>query len=134
MESGARARGPAADDERGEQQNRIFTMVASNWTLGLALSLSLLLFTTVYGGSDDGGTDDDGDQLEATNIILFLFFGLGLGVVVTQVLSIWGESIPYTVVIFLLGLLFSLADSSRGKNRLFFFCLRTFYFLRRLCF
>lgn len=47
--------------------------------------------------------------------ILFTFFGLGVGIIVTQFLSIFGEAIPYTVVVFLLGLLLSTATDSNGK-------------------
>lgn len=36
-------------------------------------------------------------------VLLFMFVGLTLGIVVTQLIAVYGESVPYTVVIFLLG-------------------------------
>lgn len=63
----------------------------------------------------DGSDDSDDDSLEATNVLLFLFFGLGMGVLVMQLLSFWGEPVPYTVVVFFMGAIFSLANSSYGK-------------------
>lgn len=63
-------------------------------------------------GKDD---DDGGDkETEPVVVILFCFFGLMLGTFISQVLSIYGEAIPYTVVVFLLGALFAL--SSKGST------------------
>lgn len=55
------------------------------------------------------------DSLEATNVVLFLFFGLGMGVLVMQVLSYYGEPVPYTVLVFVMGAFFSLCTSNEGK-------------------
>lgn len=82
-----------------------------------SLLVLLLLFCVfvplLADGTDDNPDDDSG--IDAVVILLFMFFGLGVGVVVTQVLSIFGEAIPYTVLVFLLGLLFSTAADSVGK-------------------
>ncbi|RYY84565.1 hypothetical protein EON63_09010 [archaeon] len=58
--------------------------------------------------------EGDDDVLGPTNVILFLFFGLGCGIVVTQLLSYYGEILPYTVIMFLLGVFFSIADTNQG--------------------
>lgn len=60
------------------------------------------------------GAEDDEEDLSSTNIILFLFFGLGVGILAMQILSIFGEKLPYTVVIFILGAILSLADNKNG--------------------
>eukprot|EP01039_Chlorochromonas_danica_P001214 gene1214-1324_t len=39
---------------------------------------------------------------------------MGLGILIMQILSYYGEPIPYTVVVFLLGAVFSLTDSKHG--------------------
>eukprot|EP01040_Poterioochromonas_malhamensis_P013678 gene13678-15075_t len=82
-----------------------------------SLLVLLLLFCVfvplLADGTDDNPDDDSG--IDAVVILLFMFFGLGVGVVVTQVLSIFGEAIPYTVLVFLLGLLFSTAADSVGS-------------------
>lgn len=74
----------------------------------LLICLSLLL-TSVY------AEENKEDGLEPTVIILFMFFGLGLGIVVMQVLSVFGEAVPYTVVVFVLGVIFSAAADKKGK-------------------
>jgi NhaP-type Na+/H+ or K+/H+ antiporter len=54
-------------------------------------------------------SDDDNSLLpESTDVILFMSFGLAMGIIVMQILSKLGDPVPYTVVIFLLGVLFSL--------------------------
>ena len=72
----------------------------------LFLALISLLLLGVVRASDDN---------EPVTVVLFMFFGLGVGVLVTQLLSVFGEAIPYTVLVFLLGLLFSLASDSTGN-------------------
>lgn len=69
----------------------------------LFLALISLLLLGVARASDDN---------EPVTVVLFMFFGLGVGVLVTQLLSVFGEAIPYTVLVLLLGLLFSLASDS----------------------
>jgi hypothetical protein len=86
-------------------------MISRRWIIGIFF-LFCCLWTSILASSDDS---EDDDSLEATNVILFLFFGLGLGVLVYQMLSLWGEAIPYTVIIFILGALFALADSEHGE-------------------
>lgn len=55
------------------------------------------------------------DGIEPTVVILFMFFGLGLGIIVMQVLSVFGEAVPYTVIVFVLGVIFSLCADKNGK-------------------
>lgn len=80
--------------------------------------LFLCLLSTAR--ATEGDDDDNNDSIESTNVILFLFFGMALGILVMQILSYYGEPIPYTVVVFLLGALFSLTDSTHGKHKPFF--------------
>jgi len=47
-------------------------------------------------------------------IILFMFFGLGIGIIIMQILSAIGDPLPYTVVVFMAGLLFSLMDKNNA--------------------
>ncbi len=55
---------------------------------------------------------------EALQIVLFLFFGIGVGIVFMQVLNKIGDPVPYTVVVFIAGILFSLANrGSTGTER-----------------
>jgi hypothetical protein len=74
----------------------------------------VVLFSTVT-AADDDYSDDYSKSINSVNILLFMFFGLALGVVVSQLLSIFGEAIPYTVLVFLLGMLFSTAADSPGS-------------------
>lgn len=84
-------------------------MMSRAWALVMLL-LALSSIASVF------ATDDDSDDsLEATNVLLFLFFGLGMGILIMQVLSYCGEPVPYTVVVFLMGAIFSLTDSEHGK-------------------
>lgn len=74
----------------------------------MAILLALICLVSVQ-------ADDDDDTLEATNVLLFLFFGLGIGILVMQALSYCGDPVPHTVVVFFMGMFFSLADSHHGK-------------------
>ncbi len=73
----------------------------------------LVLIISIAASSDDTGDDD---PLKPTNAILLLFIGLGLGIAVMQILSVWGEAVPYTVAIFILGALFSFAYVKDGES------------------
>jgi hypothetical protein len=78
-----------------------------------------ILWSNVVGQvvDDDGGSgDDDEDSMKSVVVLLFMFFGLSIGILATQFLSIVGEAIPYTCVVFLLGVLFALASNSGGKS------------------
>eukprot|EP01031_Cornospumella_fuschlensis_P037399 gene37399-45416_t len=61
--------------------------------------------------SDD---DTESSDLESTDVLLFLFFGLGIGILVTQILSHWEDTVPYTVVIFVIGVIFSATDGHKN--------------------
>lgn len=65
---------------------------------------------------DDTQGDDDEESMKSVVVLLFMFFGLSLGIMVTQILSIVGEAIPYTCVVFLLGVLFAVASNSGGED------------------
>ncbi len=71
---------------------------------------------------DDTQGDDDEESMKSVVVLLFMFFGLSLGIMVTQILSIVGEAIPYTCVVFLLGVLFAVASNSGGEK-----CILTLY-------
>lgn len=60
------------------------------------------------------GVDDDLPELsnDPTDIVLFMFFGLSLGIVTMQILSRIGDIVPYTVVIFIFGVLISLFNQA----------------------
>jgi Na+-driven multidrug efflux pump len=79
------------------------------WLLFLALIMSM--FTTVRA---EEGTDPE-------VVILFMFFGLGIGIITMQFLSALGDPLPYTVVVFTAGLLFSLFDANNA-GRFVAFC------------
>ena len=51
-------------------------------------------------------------QSDPVVVILFMFFGLGTGILIMQVLSALGDPIPYTCVVFASGIIFSLAHKS----------------------
>jgi hypothetical protein len=44
-------------------------------------------------------------------VLVFMFIGLAVGIIMMQLLSFFGESIPYTCLLFLLGGLFSFVNS-----------------------
>lgn len=70
----------------------------------LALCVLLSLFASVR-------ADDSSDPVV---VLLFMFFGLIVGVVIMQVLSYIGDPIPYTVVVFVTGLIFSVAHKGNS--------------------
>jgi uncharacterized membrane protein YbjE (DUF340 family) len=90
-----------------------FVMLTFRSVLLFAVA-GIVLFWTVT-AADDDYSDDYSKSINTVNILLFMFFGLALGVVVSQLLSIFGEAIPYTVLVFLLGMLFSTAADSPGS-------------------
>lgn len=77
----------------------------------------LLTFLALLGSNFGAGlveakaTDDDFDftKMDPVNILLFMFFGLCLGIIVTQLLARFdkSENVPYTVVIFVIGAIIS---------------------------
>jgi NhaP-type Na+/H+ or K+/H+ antiporter len=76
---------------------------------------SIFVFLSLICGFCLATTDDDsGQSIEVVTVLLFMFFGLALGVLLTQAVSNYGEVIPYTVLIFLIGMLFSTGASSSG--------------------
>lgn len=66
-------------------------------------------------GNNEDEDDDEEEGLQKTIVLLFMFFGLSLGILVMQGLSYVGEVIPYTVIIFILGMVFALCDDRNGK-------------------
>lgn len=70
---------------------------------------------------------------EPVDILLFMFFGVGVGIIVMQCLNKIGDPVPFTVVVFISGILFSLATKdSTGTSCLFTFML-TCSLIRPLC-
>ncbi len=80
--------------------------------IGLIILEILTRIPTISANDDDS---DDNNSKEESVVIIFMFFGLGLGVIFSQLLSRYGEAIPYTVVVFIAGLLLSAAANSKGK-------------------
>lgn len=62
----------------------------------------MVCLSSVYGHSDDGVKNAD-----PVVTILFIVFGLGIGILIQQLLSKLGDPVPYTVVVFIAGLIFS---------------------------
>jgi NhaP-type Na+/H+ or K+/H+ antiporter len=60
--------------------------------------------------SDDNSASAD----DPVCVILFMFFGLCSGIIIMQLLSRFGEAIPYTVVIFILGVVSSGISNVHG--------------------
>lgn len=56
------------------------------------------------------------DGLQATVVLLFMFFGLAIGILAMQGLSLVGDVIPYTCIVFLLGVIFSLGNNSKDGS------------------
>lgn len=77
---------------------------------GLVLFVLLSLLTAVQAY----------DSTDPVVVLLFMFFGLIVGIVILQLLSHFGESIPYTVVVFITGLVFSLAHKGNSGTTLHF--------------
>lgn len=78
---------------------------------GGCLALLLLsLFSVCYAAEGDGGKE------EAVNVLLFMFFGIGVGVIFMQCLNLIGDPVPYTVVVFIAGILFSLSNKEGTGN------------------
>lgn len=62
--------------------------------------------------------EDEEEGLQGTVVLLFMFFGLAIGILAMQGLSLVGDAIPYTCIVFLLGVIFSLGNNKRdGKFR-----------------
>lgn len=68
----------------------------------LSLLLLVTLFTTCRAA--------DHEKPDAIDVLLFMFFGIGVGVLFMQFLNKIGDPVPYTVVVFIAGILFSLAN------------------------
>lgn len=67
----------------------------------------LLIMTPAVEASDDATSNP-------VVVILFMFFGLGMGILIMQGLSVLGDPIPYTCVVFAVGIIFSLCTKSNG--------------------
>lgn len=66
--------------------------------------IALLLFSLFQVAQAEGG------EVEPVDVLLFMFFGIGVGVLFMQGLNAIGDPVPYTVVVFIAGILFSLAN------------------------
>ena len=91
--------------------------------------LALLLFSLFNVCTAEGGEE------EAVNVLLFMFFGIGVGVIFMQCLNYIGDPVPYTVVVFIAGILFSLSNKDgTGRHRDYLPLLLTWTFLMVLLF
>jgi hypothetical protein len=76
--------------------------------------MAFLLLGSFFQGCD--AADAEGKP-EANDLLLFMFFGIGVGVLFMQILNKIGDPVPYTVVVFIAGILFSLTNQgSSGKD------------------
>lgn len=50
------------------------------------------------------------EKPEPPDVLLFMFFGIGVGIIIMQCLNKMGDPVPFTVVVFIVGILFSLAN------------------------
>ena len=81
----------------------------SLWTAGDCSGISSALFGRNL-------RSDENEDLSHVLVLLFMFFGLSLGILVMQTLSHVGEAIPYTVLVFLMGIVFAaISDKSEGR-------------------
>lgn len=74
----------------------------------LSAVLTFIFLPLVY--SKNNLENDDGEKYAGKSevLILFIFFGMGLGGFLTHFLSRLSINVPYTVVIFLVGIIISL--------------------------
>lgn len=84
-------------------------MFSGNTARVLLALLSLLLIGTKQVLAED---DEHNESAESTVFILFLFFGLLVGILIFQFLSNYGEIIPYTCVVFILGIIIATIDGA----------------------
>ncbi len=57
------------------------------------------------------------EKPEPPDILLFMFFGIGVGIVIMQCLNKLGDPVPFTVVVFIAGILLSLANKESTGDR-----------------
>lgn len=79
----------------------------------LALAFICILFNArgePSNGSDDPEHTEHESAHNATVVLMFMFFGIGVGALLMQVLNHFGDPLPYTCVVFFFGLLFSLTN------------------------
>lgn len=84
-------------------------------TLSLYL-ITLIGFLCQYVMGDQLDDDSAGyfSDRDPVVVLLFLFLGLTMGIVVMQISSRYGEKVPYTVVIFILGAMISASLKQRS--------------------
>ena len=70
--------------------------------IAVSLLCCIASLSTVSCNNDDGV-----ESAESIVTILFIVFGLGVGILIQQMLSKLGDPLPYTVVVFISGLIFS---------------------------
>lgn len=88
----------------------MFSLSTLSLSRSAIFAAALLLMTT-------GSVRAESAQSDPVVVILFMFFGLGTGILIMQVLSALGDPIPYTCVVFASGIIFSLAHKSNtGMN------------------
>lgn len=92
-------------------------MLTSNGLYAIFITfLTILITIRAENDQFDDNTANVSNQDSPAIVILFMFFGLSLGILVMQILSKFGEPVPYTVVIFLLGGLFSFVSRASDHD------------------
>jgi xanthosine utilization system XapX-like protein len=88
------------------------TFIFKGCELMMRLKCGFLLLLALMMGFISTVRADDGAA--PVVILLFIFFGLIVGIVIMQILSKLGDPLPYTVVVFTTGLVFSLANKGNA--------------------
>lgn len=111
----------------GERMGSHTAVKLQRWSNGVVVGLCGLLslfvlcrfydLTSIDHRSLWTSSEDDGRS--QTVVLLFMFFGLSVGILAMQFLSVVGEAIPYTVFVFLIGVLFSIANKEDYGNFVF---------------
>ena len=73
----------------------------------LRTSFAFLLLSSIY---QLCAAESESEKPEALQIVLFMFFGIGIGILFMQILNKIGDPVPYTVVVFIAGILLSLSN------------------------
>lgn len=98
----------------------MFGLGASSLKGVLCMLLVLLMSVPMVTASSDSEATSD-----PVVVILFMFFGLAMGIIIMQALSAMGEPVPYTCVVFATGIIFSLGTKGDGGGKSHLYLKRT---------
>jgi NhaP-type Na+/H+ or K+/H+ antiporter len=66
--------------------------------------------------NDINGDDVIDERKNPTVALLFMFFSLSIGIITMQILSYFGDKIPYTVVLFIIGIIISFTSQTKHAS------------------